>query len=222
MTTKLKSRVARLERSLPARQLAQASTGLLDDFDADEYVRLLGRLYSTMPWHYIDSVARELSLRHRHDRVLRLAAREDGFGLRPPRRPMVPQVRLSHLTLDLIGRIRRAMLGDRRPFTLPERVCNVYAWAKKYKRADITMRECVDCGYDVPAPEEPVINNGALLNMLADLSRPIKCLLPTGMTNCPLCGSKLAPDGHRPWSDRNPDDVVNVYVWPDGGVSLID
>lgn len=114
------------------------------------------------------------------------------------------------------------MLGDRRPFTLAERVCNVYAWAKKYTRADITMRECVDCGYDVPAPEEPVIHNGALLNMLADLSRPIVGRLPSDMTNCPLCGSKLAPDGHRPWSDRNPDDVVNIYVWPDGEVSLID
>lgn len=222
MTTKLKSRVAQLEQSLPARQLAQGSAGLLDDFDADEYVQLLGRLYSTMPWHYIDSVARELSLRHRHPRVLRLAAREDGFGLRSPRRPMVPRVRLSHLTLDLIGRIRRAMLGDRRPFFLPERVCNVYAWAKKYKRADIIMRECVDCGYDVPAPDEPVINNGALLRILADLSRPIVGLLPTGMTNCPLCGSELAPDGQRPWSNKHPDNVVDVYVWPDGQVSVLD
>lgn len=222
MTTKLKTRVAQIERSLPARQLARASAGPLDGFDEDEYGRLLGQLYSTMPWHYIDSVARELSLRHNRDRVLRLAAREDGFGLRRPRRPLVPLVRLSPLTLDLIGRIRRAMLGDCRPFTLPERVCNVYAWAKKYKRADILMRECVDCGYDAPAPEEPVINNGALLKILADLSRPITGLQPIGMTACPLCRSALAPDGQRPWSDRNPEDVVNVHVWPDGEVSLID
>lgn len=222
MTMKLKSRVAQIERSLPARRLAQASAGLLEDFDAEEYGRLLGHLYSTMPLHYIDSVARELSLKHRHGRALRLATREDGFGLRQPRRPLVPRLRLSPLTLDMIGRIRRAMLGDCRPFTLPERVCNVYAWVKKYKRFDFIMRECVSCGYDIPAPEEPVINNGALLRMLADLSRPITGLQPIGMTACPLCRSTLAPDGQRPWSDRNPEDVVDVHVWPDGEVSLID
>ncbi|MDQ3917405.1 MAG: hypothetical protein M3348_02935 [Acidobacteriota bacterium] len=221
MTTKLKSRVARLERSIPGRELALASAGMLDDFDVDEYVRLLGQLYSTMPMHYIGSVARELSLRHRHDRMLRLAAREDRFGLRPPRRPLVPRLRLSPLTLDLIRRIRRAMLGDCRPFALPEKVCNVYAWAKKNKRTDICMRECVGCGYDVPPPEEPVINNGALLKMLGDLSRPITGLRPIGMTACPLCRSALAPDGQRPWSDRNREDVVDVHVWPDGEVSLL-
>lgn len=221
MTTKLESRIARLERSLTGRVLARASAGLLDRFYADEYEKLLRRLYSTMPWYHIESVERELSLRDRRGRLLRLAAREDGFGLRPPRRPMVPRVRLSPLTLDLIGRARRAMLGDRRPLSLPEQVCNVYAWAKKYKRADIPMRECEVCGYDVPAPMPPPINYGPILDRLADLSRPFNRRLPVSITSCPLCKGALANDSDKPWSAKNSDDVVDVHVWPDGEVSLL-
>jgi hypothetical protein len=113
------------------------------------------------------------------------------------------------------------MFGDRRPLALPARVCNVYDWAKEYKRADIPMRECVACGYDVPAPPTPVVNYGAMLKIVADLSRPIESRLSGGITSCPLCGGALAPEGDRPWSDKNPDDVVDVYVWPDGEVSLL-
>lgn len=108
MTTKLKSRIARLERDLPARRKAEAAVGLLNDYDIKDYGTLFGKLYETMPSHHRDCVTRELSLKHQRHRTLRLAAIEDGLRLRPPRRATVPRLRLSQLTLSFIGRLERA------------------------------------------------------------------------------------------------------------------
>jgi hypothetical protein len=219
MMTKLKSRVVRLEKDLPARQLAEASAGLLDAFDFREYGQLLSQLYSTMPELYVDCVSGELALKLARDNALRLAAREDGFGLRPSRRATVPQVRLSQLTLSLIGRIRRAMYGDQRPLSLPTMVCNIYLCAAKYRPDGIPrVRECEACGYATPTPI--VITYRAALKMLPRVPSTLVSRHDFTMDSCPLCGGTLAPWLQRPWSDQNPDKVVDVHVWPDGEISL--
>lgn len=217
--TKLKSRVTRLERDLPARQLAEASAGLLDDFDVQEYGRLLGQLYSTMPGLYADCVAGELALKHDRDRALHLAAREDGFRLRPSRRATVPRVRLSQLTLSVIGRVRRALYGDQRPLALPAQVCNIHLWAARYRSDGIPrVRECTACGYDTPMPIE--LTYRTALKMLPRVPYALSSYEDFTMDSCPLCGGALASGSERPWSDQNPDKVVDVHVWPDGEVTL--
>lgn len=221
MTTKLKSRVARLESDLSARQAAQASAGLSDGFDFEEYGRLLGRIYSTMPGLYVSCVAGELSVKRDRDAALRLAAREDRVRLRPSRRATLPRLRLSPLTLSLIGRVRRAMCGDRRPLSLPEKVCHIYLWAAKFRPDGVPrLRECTACGYDTPTPVE--ITHRAILKIVPRL--PYAFVSPSDfkMESCPLCGGALAPPYERPWSDKNSHKVFDVHVWPDGEVTLLD
>lgn len=221
MTTKLKSRVARLERDLLARQSAQASAGLLDIFDVESYGCLLGQIYSTMPKLYISSVAGELFMRSDHDAALRLATREDRFRLHPSRRATLPRLRLSPLTLSLTGRVRRAMYGDRRPLSLPEQVCHILLWAAKFRSDGVPhIRECTVCGYDTPTPI--AVTYRAILKVMPRLPSAFLSASEPTIESCPLCDGPLAPPGKRPWSERNPGKVVNVRVWPDGEVSLID
>jgi hypothetical protein len=221
MTTKLKSRVVRLEQDLRARHDA---AGRLD-FGLEEvqrlYVRLHTELYRTLPLQYMDEVSTELRLKRRHGELLRRAAREDEFRpRRTSRRATVPRPRLSPLTLSFIGRLERAVRGDRRPLALPLKVCNLYAWAWRYKRGEIPIRECETCGYDTPAL--PRVTYRAALNVLAGTSYAIDTHLTFAITSCPVCGGALAPEGERPWSERNPDKVVDLHVWPDGEVTLLD
>jgi hypothetical protein len=221
MTTKLKSRVARLESDLSARRAAQASAGLSDVFDFEKYLRLLVQIYSTMPELYVSCVAGELSMKRDRDAALRLAAREDGARLRPSRRATLPRLRLSPLTLSLIGRVGRAMCGDQRPLSLPDQVCTIYLWAAKFRPDGVPgLRECTACGYDTPTPIE--ITYRAILKIVPRL--PYAFVSPSDFTmeSCPLCGGPLAPKGERPWSERNPDKVVDLHVWPDGEVSALD
>jgi hypothetical protein len=219
---KLKSRVARLESDLSARQTAQASAGLSDVFDFEEYPRLLGQIYSTMPKLYVSCVAGELFMKRDRDAALRLAAREDGVRLRPSRCATLPRLRLSPLTLSLmIGRVRRAMRGDRRPLSLPKKVCHFYLWAAKFRPDGVPrLRECTACGYDTPTPIE--ITHRAIIKIMPRLPYAFVSPSDFAMESCPLCGGSLAPKGERPWSDRNRDKVVDVHVWPDGEVSVLD
>jgi hypothetical protein len=218
MTTKLKARLDRLERDLPARRRLAADAGL-SDFDAEEYNRLFDKLLGTMPSAHRLAVLDELTLKERRARALRLAGREDRFRLRPPRRPLAPRVRLSRLTLSFIGRLERALRGDRRPLALPRKVCDVYLWAEQFKRDDIPVRECEACGYDTPAP--PRVTHMSVLNVMSGTSHLIEAHSPFAVISCPLCGDTLAPPGERPWSDRNPDEVVDVHVWADGEISTV-
>jgi hypothetical protein len=220
MTTKLKLRVVRLQRDLPARRRAEASAGLLADYDIKEYGTLFRKLYETMPSHHRACVTRELSLKHERYSALRLAAREDGFRMRSPRRVTVPRLRLSRLTLSFIGRLERALRGDRRPLSLPARVCDVYLWAERYKCDGIPLRECEDCGYDTPAP--PGVTYTAALSIMDGASHAVPTHSTFSISSCPLCRGTLAPEGERPWSDENQDDVVDIHVWPDGEISVLD
>jgi hypothetical protein len=221
MKMKLKARVACLERDIPARQVAQASAGLLDSFDFAEYLDLLSQIYSTMPKLYVSCVAGELFMKRDHDAALRLAAREDRFRLRPPRRATLPRLRLSPLTLSLIGRVRRAMYGDRRPLSLPEQVCHILLWAAKFRPDGVPhIRECMACGYDTPTPI--AVTYRAILKVMPRLPYAFLSASEPTIESCPLCDGPLAPLGERPWSERNPDKVIDVRVWPDGEMSLID
>src|SRR3712207_470881 len=144
---------------------------------------------------------------------LKPAPREERFRLRPPRRRLVPRVRLSPLTLSFIGRLERALHGDRRPLALPKKVCDVYLWVERYKRDDVPVRECEQCGYDTPAPPRTITR--PMLNAMEGSWQSIEAYIPFSITSCPLCGGTLAPKGNRPWSKRNRDKVVDVHVWPD-------
>jgi hypothetical protein len=219
MTTKLKRRVERLERDLPARRRAEKSAGLLPDYDEEEYSRLWDELYGTIPEVFRDILRKELSQMHRREDALMIAAREDRFRLRPPRAALAPRAHLSRLTLSFIGRLERALHGDRRPLALPKKVCDVYFWAEQYKRDDIPVRECESCGYDTPAP--PARSPMVVLDVLSGTSHTIESYLTFTINRCPVCGDALAPPGHRPWSDSNPDKVVDVHMWPDGEISII-
>jgi hypothetical protein len=168
-----------------------------------------------MPPVYRLAVLNDLSRKHRRDRALRLATREDRFRLRPPRRALVPQLRLERLTLSFICRLERALRGDMRPLALPAKVCDIYLWMERYKRDDVPVRECEACGYDTPAPRS--VTYYAALNVMAACSHTRESYSTFAIDSCPLCGGTLAPENLRPWSDRNPDKVVNVHVWPDGG-----
>jgi hypothetical protein len=130
----------------------------------------------------------------------------------------VPRLRLSRLTLSFIERFERALRGDRRPLSLPREVCDVYHWAETFKRDDIPMRECEDCGYDTPAP--PRVSYSPILHVMGGFSETMESHCTFAITSCPLCGGALAPQDERPWSDKNPDKVVDVHVWPDGEVTL--
>ena len=220
MTTKLKRRVERLEIDLPARQRAEESVGLTLDFNAEEYRHLHSELYRSMSDPSKDLLLNELSLKHRRRDVLKIAAREDRFRLRPPRAALVPKVRLSPLTLSFIGRLKRALHGDRRPLALPKKVCDIYLWAHYYKQPDIPIRECEACGYDTPLP--PKLTFDRAFSLWSDPVRAAKYYshLDLAINSCPLCGGTLALASDRPWSDRNPDKVVDVHVWPDGEVSI--
>jgi hypothetical protein len=220
MTTKLKSRIAGLERGLPARRQVKAPTGPPPpDFDAEEYGRFLRVLRNSMPAHYSQRVVDEMSRMLHRDDILQLAVREAPFHLRPSRRALVPRVRPSCLTLSFLGRADRAGRGDGRPVALPARVCDVYHWAETYKRDDIPVRECEDCGYDTPAPRPMTIT--PCLHVMEGIYIPSESYAPIVITSCPFCGGTLAPEHHRPWSDRNRDKVVDVHVWPDGKVSVM-
>lgn len=217
----LKARVARLEKALPARRRVAADIGLLG-YDDKKYDRLMGELLDTLPMGHSGNVIKELSMKCNHRTALRLAAREDRFRLRmrPPRGATIPRLCLSQLTLSFIGRLERAVRGDGRPLALPKEVCNLYAWAERYKHRNIPIRECVDCGYDTPAI--PRVAYIAALNVIEGGSFAFPTYHTFAITSCPLCGGELAPAGERPWSDRNRDKVVDVHVWPDGEVSVLD
>ena len=87
------------------------------------------------------------------------------------------------------------------------------------KRDDTPVRECEACGYDAPAPR-PVTYHAAL-NVLGSCSHAVEAPSPFTLSSRPVCGGTLAPPGERPWSDGNPDKVVDLHVWADGEVSVV-
>lgn len=59
------------------------------------------------------------------------------------------------------------------------------------------------------------------LDPMGGCSHAVEAFSPSTVSSCPVCGDALAPQGERPWSDRNPGKVADVYVWADGGVSVL-
>jgi hypothetical protein len=171
---------------------------------ADKGLMLYGKLEATMWESHRLQVNAEMMRLYDYKRICEfLAPGRTGTTRRIP----VPRLRLSKLTLNFLERYERALRGDSRPLALPYEAGRIYADADadRHKVSILHHAECPACGYDTPILVPSDYRHGA--------SRP---------DACPLCGSALAGGGPKIWAGKNPDKVVvDVYVWPDGEVSVI-